>query len=374
MRGLLLGILTLVMAHQALAAGAPRGRVDFFGLQLHVHVPPGEPTPELVRHLQRTIDRLDLDDYGLFRLAQVVATEAHPPRRAARAHARYLTRLLQELGVRASYLDTQVGPMVGIATTDYGNLSLPLQLGSQQLQLAVVLDGRLGEGFPDGLTLQIPADAMARGRPLQLSSRRLPKHTLRRRDKRSLRVPHASVVLAYDALPDAAAYLASWPAADLAFHAPLALDDLRLTGLADSLPSLRALGDEELVLDTLLQTLQEELTYKEGPMRSVVEILSDGSGDCDQQALLLWGALQALDVAPDRVMAVEQGNHLTLAVAPSHPSVHPSPAHGLWVEDRWFYFYDATTYVRDHLGATVSQWGTAHGQGTWSVVWRPAAD
>lgn len=377
MRRPLLTMLTTLaaalVAHPSLAAGAPRGQVDFFGATLPVSVPSGEPTPELVSELQGTIRRLDLDDYGLFRLAQVVAGQAHHPRRASRAHARYLARLLQDLGVRATYLDTRVGPMVGVATTDYGNLSLPLTLGRQQLQLAVVRDGRLGEGFPDGLTLKIPEHPMTRGRPLRLSSRRLPAHTLRRRERRSLRVPRQPLVLPYDALPDASAYLAAWPAADLAFQAPLALDDLRITGLADSLHALRTLGDEEEVLDTLLQTLQSEMTYKEGPMRSVVEILNDGAGDCDQQALLLWGALQALEVSPDRVMAVEQGNHLTLAVAPSDPSIHPSPAHGLHFEHRWFYFYDATTYVKDHLGETVSQWGTAHGQGTWNVVWRPTA-
>lgn len=339
------------------------------------------------RALKQLGDHLGLDAYGRLMLIRAAALrvplgDGLAPRRFAsafggawNAHSRafFVADQVSRLGYPAIVIEAGGRPFVGLPTTD-GDLNADTQsLDAERSLLAwservkrtyVVWDveNRIGESkLPriDGTPLT-PLEKLfgqKNAKAFDFRSRTLPAAVLKRTEARALDWPDGRT-LAYQVFPDAAAYLAYYPEHTFAVQAVIEAADLSRTGLGAAVRAAAA-GDEDAFVSDLLRAVQGSFAYTAGPLRTTLEILYDGQGDCDQLSLLLALLLAEAGYPADAIAAVtwESADHLGLALKPRSGGKPRSPgARQFTIAGAPYYVLD-TTYYHKRGETLITAWG-----------------
>jgi len=341
----------------------------------------------LAQALRAVADRHELGDYGRFRLA-VHAVDSLPielggPQltlAGALHHGGWspdsrllaVAALLRSLGYGAVpqrrpdgrlVLALPVGDPPEALNVNLVKATARLRRGKgapETIRLRWVLwDGeqRLGEPRQGGeLVLPLPELVQGPSAPLHFRQRVIPTFTTRRPDPQAWPVHgHDDLVLTWNQHRDALDWLALMPALSFAHQVHHTLQELQATDLAPSLePLIARMPDDRTLVDTLLRTVQAHITYQEGPLRDLFQILHDRTGDCDQLSLVMASLLCACGWTLADLRAFRWPGHLALGVRPRDDST-PEGIH-VQLGGQPFYALDAACIHRTGQSLT-SQWG-----------------
>lgn len=326
-------------------------------------------------------DKLDLDDYGRFRLSQqtleglsdlIVEVDKRPATRSLqealqndswtpteRLHA--LSSLLQAQGYASAMVELTSGPTLAIEL-DPSSLTLPLTLslhgGKDEMlkRFALFQKDRINVHEGELIDEHIPTLMALEGTPFAITSRELPEFVLRRADEGVMVPQNSESRVRFNDFPNAASYLSAFPTLNFRENAEFTLKELERTGLADALRSfVEGSPSEVAAVNSVLRLFQANLQYEEGPLESLTETLHQMRGDCDQQSALMHAALQAIGYPADHILAISDDHHLALALRPR--TAGPDRAAQLKYEGQDWWILDPVHYRRDSEGNFRSKWG-----------------
>jgi len=339
--------------------------------------------------VQRSADRLELDDYGtlkLFILAldgmDMTVVSGRQPARAISQCARKRRwtaeeRLLaiggglRSLGFEVALFEARGGDLVlGLGTRDAGLNVYSIQQtwtlyppeGARQTTVEWVMwdgKGRLGRLDRLGGDRVMKDIRQLNPRPpskalFEFSERTLPAFATRQSHLVKIPVPEARTNIRLRSYPDVATWLDLFPAHSFEYQARYAREEASLLGLG---PSVRhvgmKIGREKETIDAILRAYQRHFVYKVGPLRSTLEVVEEQTGDCDQLSMLMAITLRELGYVGDAIRAVRWQDHLTLAVRPARGEVQGT---GVTMNDDRYVLLDVTHYVYEN-GLLASRWG-----------------
>jgi hypothetical protein len=216
--------------------------------------------------------------------------------------------------------------------------------------------GRLGDVKQGGnLVLPLPDVLSGPQRNFNLADRQLPTFTLQAPEVHEVPVYGVDHRLAWYHHPPVADWLRLAPSMAFAEQLRHARQEAMVMDVGPSLRELAGRLDEVSFVNAVLRTLQKEVRYEIGPLRSLHDILQSREGDCDQLSLLLLAWLSESGFSTSDFRTLTWPGHLAVAVRSRTGAVPGESGYDVPGEGRFFPI-DAAWYLTDDEGPATS-WG-----------------